>query len=314
MKTTKTTRTTKLLLTLALAFFIAGAALGIASLSAGFSYREFVQNMESGRFTLIGPGERIWKTLDGLGVLQGEAGGGKTFTQTYTGVRALRLKAGQADCEIIPCDGSEWKVEGGHLTSRFECKLDDEKLCIDCGSPLLSFMRSSDNAVKLTLYVPQDQILEKVDIEAGVGTVAMEEDGAFLSCDELDLECGVGEINLCADIREKAKIEGGVGEVCVTLAGKEEDFNYKAQYGIGSVTIDGEEYSGLGGRHKADNGAKKDVKIECGVGEVELMFKEDETQSRDQEIGEKKASSGHHDEEGAEPVQEYHEGEAHSDH
>lgn len=297
----RTSKATKVLLMLALGFFIVGAVLGIASLSAGFSYREFAQNIKAGRFNLIGPTKWTGKVLDNLSALQETTGSGETFEQTYTGVRTLKLKAGQADCEIVPCDGSEWKVEGRYLTSRFDCELDGDELSIDCGGPLLGFIRAGKNTAKLKLYVPRNQVLEKADLEAGVGTVTMDGDGAFLSCDQLDLECGVGKISLCADIREEARIEGGVGEICVTLAGKEEDFNYKAQYGVGSVTIDGEKHSGLGGDYKADNSAEKDLKIECGVGSVELRFRDENAQALD-----------HHDGVDAEP--ERHEDEDHSGH
>ncbi len=268
-------KTTKVLLMLALAFFIVGAALGIASLSAGFRYSEFAQNIEDGRFNLIGPAEWSKKVTSELAALPGVGGSGKTFEQTYTGVNALQLKVGRADCEIIPYDGQDWKVEGEHLNSRFDCELDDGELCVSCKGPLLSFIGTKNNTAKLKLYAPRDQILEKVDIEAGVGTVAMSEDGDFLRCDQLDLECGVGETDICADIRREAKIAGGVGEVHITLAGKEEDFNYKVEYGVGDVTIDHEKHSGIGGDYKVDNDAEKDLRIECGVGSVELNFRED---------------------------------------
>lgn len=267
-------KTTKTLLLLSLAFFLSGAALGITSLCVGFSYNEFVQNVEDGRFNLIGPEEWIGKVMSGLGVLSEEEGRGRTFAQTYTDVRALKLKAGQADCEIILCDGSEWKVEGEHLTSRFDCKLDDGELRVECGRPLLSFIRTKSNTAKLKLYVPRDQVLEEIDIDTGVGTIAMTGDGDFLKCEELKLECGVGKTSLRADIREKGKLEGGVGEVSLTLAGKEEDFNYKVEYGVGDIAIDGEKHSGLGGDYEVDNDAAKDLKVECGVGSVELLFEE----------------------------------------
>ncbi len=296
-------KTTKVLLMLALAFFIAGAALGIAGLSAGFRYREFVQSIEAGRLTLIGPVEWTGKMLEDLSARQGTDDGGETFGRTYTGVRALKLRAGRTDCEIIPCDGSEWKVEGEHLTSRCGCELDDGELCIEVDRPFLSFLRSGDHTAKLKLYIPRDQILEEVDIEAGVGTVTMDGDGAFLVCDRLELECGVGKIELCADVRSSARIEGGVGEACVTLAGKEEDYNYRVEYGLGGVTIGGENYSGIGGDYKADNGAEKDLRIECGVGSMELRFREDDTQAVDHQDGEDAGSE-----------QEHHEGEDHFDH
>ena len=245
-------KTTKTLLLLSLAFFLSGVALGIASLCAGFNYNEFVQNVEAGRFNLGGPARKL---ADGLGVLTADEKG-KTFEQSYTGVRALNLKVGLADCEIIPCEGEEWKVEGERLNSRFSCKLDDGELCVDCGRALLSFIRTKSNTAKLKLYAPRDQVLEEIDIDAGVGTVAMSGD------------------SLRADIREKGKLEGGVGEVRLTLAGKEDDFNYKVEYGVGGAVIGGEKHSGLGGDYEVDNDAAKDIKVECGVGSVELLFEE----------------------------------------
>lgn len=263
-------KTTKTLLLLSLAFFLSGVALGIASLCAGFNYNEFVKNVEAGRFNLGGPARKL---ADGLGVLTADEKG-KTFEQSYAGVRALNLKVGLADCEIIPRDGEEWKVEGERLNSRFSCKLDDGELCVDCGRALLSFIRPKSNTAKLRLYAPRDQVLEEIDIDAGVGTVAMSGDRDFLKCEELKLECGVGKISLRTDIREKGKLEGGVGEVRLTLAGKEDDFNYKVEYGVGNVSIDGEKHSGLGGDYEVDNNAAKDLKVECGVGSVELLFEE----------------------------------------
>lgn len=262
-------KTTKTLLLLSLAFFLSGVVLGIASLCAGFNYSEFVQNVEAGRFNLGGPAGKL---ADGLDALTATGKRGKTFEQTYTGVRALDLKVGLADCEIIPCDGEEWKVEGERLNSRFRCRLDDGELRVNCGRPLLSFLRTKTNTAKLRLYIPRDQLLEEIDIDTEVGTVAMEGDSDFLKCEELKLECGVGKTSLRADIREEGKLEGGVGEVCLTLAGREDDFNYRVEYGVGDVAIGGEKHSGLGGDYEVDNGASKDLKVECGVGSVELLF------------------------------------------
>ncbi len=317
-------KTTKVLLTLALAFFISGAALGIASLSAGFSYHEFAQNVEAGRFNLVGPGKWTGEMLSGLGET---TQGGNTFEQDYTGVEALKLKAGRADCEIIPYDGAQWKVKGEHLPSRFRCELDGEELCVDCSETHLSFLRLPGSAAKLQLYVPRDQVLNEVDIEAGAGTITMAGSEDFLRCEQLDLECGVGEIDLRADIREEAKLEGGVGKIRMTLAGDEDDFNYKVEYGVGSVTIDGERHSGLGGDYKVDNGAKKNLKAECGVGSVEVLFEKDAASvspghhadvdeaaaSDHHEEGSEGFSSDHYEAENAALTQEHHEEEEHSD-
>lgn len=282
-------RSTKGLLLAGAAFFAVGAALGIASVSAGFRYGDFVEAVEEGRFNFAGPEELTGKVQTEL---FGSAEQETRFEETYTGVKSLKLKAGQADCEIILCGGPEWKVKGEHLLSRFRCDLDDDELCIDCSGALLGgiLRLQGGKTAKLEVYVPRDQILDEVDIEAGVGTVRIAGAEDFLRCRSLDLECGVGEADICADVREEARIEGGVGTICMTLAGKPDDFNYDVECGVGDIRIDNERYSGFGRDARIDNAAEKDVRVECGTGSVELMFAEE-----------------HHEEEGVQPVDGHHE-------
>ena len=58
----------------------------------------------------------------------------------------------------------------------------------------------------------------------------------------------------------------------MTLQDSEDSYNYKFDSGVGGVTIGESDYSGLGKNKNIDNGAGKTISIECGVGNVEVLF------------------------------------------
>ncbi|MGI5947294.1 MAG: DUF4097 family beta strand repeat-containing protein [Lachnospiraceae bacterium] len=92
---------------------------------------------------------------------------------------------------------------------------------------------------------------------------------------ELDASAGIGSI-LYEGIAERS-VEGecGVGDLEFRLEGKPEEFNYNLEIGVGSVEIDGSEYSGLGMEKRIDNraqGAGKTMDLEVGTGSVVVSF------------------------------------------
>lgn len=108
----------------------------------------------------------------------------------------------------------------------------------------------------------------ELDIEVGAGSVYASD---FI-VDELDLQCGAGEAQLYGEAAEKSKIECGVGSVMFYTAGSQSEYNYDLQCGIGSLIVGDDSISGLGGSRKIDNHADREMKIECGIGEVEVLF------------------------------------------
>ena len=109
---------------------------------------------------------------------------------------------------------------------------------------------------------------EELEIQVGAGEVYLDS----FQAQEMDLECGAGEAVLYGDALREAKIECGVGTVRYTASGSQEDYNYEVECGIGSVTVGGDTYSGLGSEHKIHNGGSKKMEIECGIGLVDVSF------------------------------------------
>lgn len=112
---------------------------------------------------------------------------------------------------------------------------------------------------------------ESMDLATEAGTIEVL--GARTG--ELDASAGIGSI-LYEGIAERS-VEGecGVGNLEFCLEGRPEEFNYNLEIGVGSVEIDGSEYSGLGMEKRIDNraqGAGKTMDLEVGTGSVVVSF------------------------------------------
>ena len=265
-------KSTKLLLTLALGCGVAGGAFGIVSLCTGFRTAEFAKAVEDGRFEL--PVEERWvkkseqllpdtKRMD--------------FSETYEEVRALELNVGVVDCTVIPCDTKTWQVEGYDLPSGFQCTQRGGTLTLECATTywgIWPFWGMNNKSARLTIRMPQEQIVERMKLDVGVGDFSTQD--GILRCEELEIDCGVGDCDVQADIRKRLELDGGVGDVTLELVGTEKDFDYDVDNGVGDVTIGALNVSMFDDERKIDNGADKEIRIDCGVGDVDVRFCEEE--------------------------------------
>lgn len=259
-------RSTRKLLTAALICFVIGAAFGISGFCTGFHVSDFQNAVEEGYFTIAGPvGEKVGSFVTDV------TASARSYDGTFTGVEKLKLDTGVADCRIIPYDGDTWKVTGSNLPSSFKCRQKGSELKIDSSNSWRIFGFDSGH-VRLEIYIPQSQEVEKIEIDAGVGN--LEAGDEFLKCRELDIDSGVGDCTIRADITKKLDIDGGVGEIRLTLKGGEEDFNYDIDSGIGGLDIGGAHHSGLGNEEKIHNDASKDIILDTGVGAVTIGFEQ----------------------------------------
>ena len=262
-------RTTKALWVSALTFFAAAIAFGLASLCSGFHMDEFVQAFEEGKFTV--DGSMSW-TKDVQDAVTDVFDSGSSFSRIYTDeIKSLKLQTGAIDCRIILTDEDVWRVNGYQLPLRSSCELQGNTLKIDCSRRIWNYIGFGNKQGQLELYIPRDQIIEKIKVDAGAGNIRVED--GMLKCEQLKLDCGVGETDIYLDVGKEVDIDGGVGEIRLTLAGEAEDFNYDIDCGVGSINIDGDHHTNLGGEYKIDNLAEKDLRIDCGVGAVEISFK-----------------------------------------
>ena len=256
---------TKFLCGAALIFVITGFAFCIAGLCFGFSSGDMQQVVSAGSRQL----------QEAKHLLSGHGSGSVSqedveFNDGYTGIRNLKLDAAVAECVLVPYEGEKIQVTGYHLPSGFICEKSGNTLQIRTSEDTLDYFGFRHETSYLEIQIPDDLVFDSLEIDAGVGEVSME---GVISCRNGDVECGIGSCDLQMDVREKLELECGVGEINLLLAGEKRDYNYRLECGIGSIQIDGDAYSELGGKQKLDHGADRHIYVDCGIGAVTVLFR-----------------------------------------
>lgn len=164
----------------------------------------------------------------------------------YAGIEELDLEFGAEEVYLEVLDdisGIRVQVENGNLEG-IKLKQDSEILKI----------RSSKYKTNRVIYIyyPKNYKFNSVELEIGAGEVNIDK----LNADEIEFKCGVGSIK-------------------ASLNGKQSDYNYEAECGIGNLVIGDTQQSGLAGERKQSYpNAARELKIECGIGDIEIYFEE----------------------------------------
>ena len=161
---------------------------------------------------------------------------------------------------------------------------------------------------QITLCIPKDKFIESLELELGAGQVTLNginagevslEVGAGqifvnnirakelevsvgagqvelwgVEVDKLDAEIGMGELAGSVDIKKSADLECSMGNMELTLMGSQQDFNYQLEVAAGNIEVGRNSYSGLANEQKVNNGADKDIAIECSMGNITIEFKD----------------------------------------
>lgn len=134
-------------------------------------------------------------------------------------------------------------------------KLNADRLC---AGKLKLDMGTGDTKIK---YLSANTV---ADIDGGAGLITVE-DGALSN---LDLELGVGKLELRAALNGKCELNLGVGGAEITLLGAKEDYTLEMEKALGKFTVDGVEVTEFGLQGSGPN----HLELEGGVGSVELKF------------------------------------------
>ena len=143
---------------------------------------------------------------------------------------------------------------------------------------------------QIKVIVPSGKDFDTVSLGVDMGTIDLECD---LKVQELSVEVGAGEFSGYGNITaaycdlqvgagtididqldiQKLNADCGAGEIDMVVTGKEKDYNYDLSCGMGEINLEDSEYSGLGIEKNISNeGARKDMVLECGMGESDVEF------------------------------------------
>lgn len=121
-----------------------------------------------------------------------------------------------------------------------------------------------------SVYINREIYTDKLDVELGAGEFV---GNVLVTAKEADLQIGTGSMTFNDLSAEKINGECGLGEMNLTMTGKEEDYNYDLQCGIGNLDIGSDSYSGLGReKHISNASADRKLELECEMGNVSVSF------------------------------------------
>lgn len=222
----------------------------------------------------------------------------KEFSQVYQN-NVNTIKVETAISKLTIQKGTELKVEGSNLPSRFTAKVSGTTLTVKEEGNKQWFNENVTSEIIIT--IPEEKTLTKLEIDSGVGTNTIQDftvETLDLECGvgtmqinnvtvlsktkinggagrtvvenskfkNLDLDSGVGEMVISADLTGNSKIDSGVGRLSLNLLRSEEDYTIKTQTGLGRMTLNGKKCT--------DNGVygsgNEEIKIDGGIGVIEV--------------------------------------------
>lgn len=152
-----------------------------------------------------------------------------------------------------------------------------EKLDFDIGAAAVNFDIKDVTCQKLDLDVGAGTIVadgfivtEKMEVSIGAGNAEIK-GGTYQN---IDIECGVGEFSMKGTLKGNLDVDCGMGSIDIKLSGNETDYNYKLSCSVGSIVVNGSEYSSISGNHTENHpGAIGTIDLDCAMGDIDLEIR-----------------------------------------
>lgn len=209
----------------------------------------------------------------------------KREAQVFRDIKALELDLTNEEITLQEYDGQDVRVEiTGEEADGIEMKASGGTLKMEGDSFRFG-------ARQVLVSIPSDRVLEKTELAMDAGAVyaqnlhtkelevklkagSFETDG-FLKADKAELEVGAGSIAVNQIETENLEVKCDIGEIYITAAGSNGDYNYHVKCDVGVVNIGEDTYDGFDKEKKIDNKASRDIKAECSAGQVTIDFMEE---------------------------------------
>ena len=253
-------RFTKIAIILAVVFLFIGLFCVICSFAMGLTWGKLSNMVDEGKFSF------------NVGDI-GNVGVGSGTDQSQSGlkdgqVQNLDIEFGYGVLEISYGDVEQIQIQQENV-KRYECYVDDDTLHIE--GNLKSNIGIGQQGGKIVIVIPNEMVLDEVDFEIGAGKANV----SGLKANKVDIEIGAGEMNITALDTKELNAETGTGKLFAELVGKQTDYSYNLECGIGQLKVGDSTYSGLGTEQNISNpSAERFAEIECGIGEIEIKFQE----------------------------------------
>lgn len=228
-------------------------------------------------------------------------------SKSFKDVKSLTIEHGVGNLNIRIGDSDEVVVEASNVNDNFVVdKSFSGDLKIKSKFVLWNIFNGKNNFgnnSKITIYLPNDFVAEKIKLDAGAGNINIDElttkmldinagagniNGKNIIAKEValdggvgeiefenvelwnaDIDCGVGTIEIEGALYGKNKIDCGIGEITLKLKGGTDDYRLKVKKGLGSIYLNGEKYSDLNWNNLTANNS---LEINGGIGDINIRF------------------------------------------
>lgn len=217
--------------------------------------------------------------------------GSEEYVSSFNEIQSIDIEATYVEVDIRTYSGDAVTVDTSQLDSRLrdrvEFGVEDHELWIDTGDHSIWKQIGRHDSGSIVIQIPENNGFTEASFDIGAGLLKIESIKAGemdinvgagqavikdFEAGELDVECGAGQATLRGKVNDSADIHCGVGELKMSLSGNQDDYDYELQCGIGELTVGDYSYAGLGNERSLDNGTGRLMKIDCGIGRVEVKF------------------------------------------
>lgn len=166
-----------------------------------------------------------------------------------------------------------WRYDNPEITITIPADFtaDSFKLDVGAGDVMIKEIIASKadfTASAGRLVIEHASISDEANYDVGAGSIEIKE----LQANNVSIDCGVGRIFIEGTITGNNDITCGVGSVKLKLEGKEEDYSYEIESGVGSIKIGNRHYSGISNEKITNNGTAGVIKLDCDVGNITVDF------------------------------------------
>ena len=210
-------------------------------------------------------------------------------------IQNVEFGFGAAEVVIIP--GKKFSVETrGIAKNNLLCRVDGEKTLVVKNLNKLSgfnFFNHSNRpgrmVPRILISIPEGAKLtrfkaaigagnfiakdisvsfEKGNIDVGAGNFVLKK----VDANNLNMRCGMGNLNLEGSIKGVSNIDCGRGAIKLTLSGNSDDYSYDAKVGLGDFKFNDEKRSGVCQVY-ANSRKQNHFSVNCGMGSVNISMK-----------------------------------------
>lgn len=230
------------------------------------------------------------------------AGSLKDINEEFSDITDISLEIAYGELIFDTYEGDVVKVDAANVRNKFKCSKNGGELVISDGNYRKYY---SNYHPYITVLVPESK-LNEVDINIGAGYINVNNlytkdlavnvgAGDFtgesfnvdssdikvaagslviddINSNEMELDCGVGSVSIIGNINNDIEVKCAMGSIVLELDKEESYYNYNVSCGMGSVSIEDNNFSGLGHNKHINNGSDNLINIDCGMGDVTVYF------------------------------------------